>query len=255
MRECLEAKYSTLFASDSTLKPFMISKISHTSLKEITQAASVISSNKGLGIDAIPDLLLKSDSETVMRRITDLVNRFFDRGFIPAPFCYARLHLLNKMKDSTLPGLDDLRPIMITSPIVKIIEAIALRDLKKRLEPEISSCQVGFISEQNTQVHILRLLGRVLTFETVHTSTQEPGPYFSLILSRPLTVWTMKNFFQSWLPPKLNHGRLTYLNSCTTPITSLFLRVNPEELSLEWHKALSSLLCYLTGIWTTSFSP
>ena len=50
---------------------------------------------------------------------------------------------------------------MITSPIIKLVEAIALRELKDKLEPRICSAQTGFISGLGTQVHILRLVGKI----------------------------------------------------------------------------------------------
>ena len=51
---------------------------------------------------------------------------------------------------------------MVTSPLVKLIESIALQELKNKLEPKITSAQVGFISKLGTHVHIVRLIGRIL---------------------------------------------------------------------------------------------
>ena len=51
---------------------------------------------------------------------------------------------------------------MISSPIVKLIEAIALEDLKRALEPKIDAAQVGFLPSLNTQTQILRLVGKVI---------------------------------------------------------------------------------------------
>jgi len=50
---------------------------------------------------------------------------------------------------------------MISSPIVKLIEAIALQELREVIEPKISEARVGFLSGKSTQVHILRLLGKI----------------------------------------------------------------------------------------------
>lgn len=58
-----------------------------------------------------------------------LINHIFAQKVIPTPICHARLHLINKLKDGSVPSLNDLRPIMISSPIIKVIEAIALADL------------------------------------------------------------------------------------------------------------------------------
>jgi len=93
-------------------------------------------------------------------KLLTLINEIFQKGYIPAPFCYSRLHLLNKLKDGSVPGINDLRPIMISSPIIKVIESVALADLKDTLEKKISRAQVGFLPELGTQIHILRLIGR-----------------------------------------------------------------------------------------------
>jgi len=51
---------------------------------------------------------------------------------------------------------------MISSPIIKTIEAIVLIELKEKLEPNICSGQTGFISKLGTQVNILRLIGKII---------------------------------------------------------------------------------------------
>jgi hypothetical protein len=131
----LSAKYSALFASDSPRLPFKVELIARTSADEVTKASSTISKGKGLGIDMIPDSLLCSGSPRLLAKLVELINGFFHRESIPSPFCFSRLHLINKLKDGTVPTLNDLRPIMISSPIVKVVESIALVDLKLKLEP------------------------------------------------------------------------------------------------------------------------
>ena len=97
----------------------------------------LVSCGKGLSIDMIPDWILASDSECLWRKFVALINLIFKERVIPKPFSLSRLHLLNKLKDGSTPTLDDLRPIMISSPVIKIIEAIALLDLKLAIEPKI----------------------------------------------------------------------------------------------------------------------
>ena len=114
-----------------------------------------------MGTDCIPDIILQSPNKRLRKMISEFVNKVFEQRRIPEPFNCARLHLLNKLKGG-VPSLDDLRPIMFTSPLIKIIEAIALTELKEKLEPAIASAQVGYITKLGTQVQILRLLGRIV---------------------------------------------------------------------------------------------
>ena len=157
----LSEKYRNLFSSALPRAQFQIGRIESTSSEEITRAASVVSVGKGLALDCIPDIFLKCSPPRLIEKLVELVNSIFREGVIPTPFRFSRLHLINKLVGS-IPTLDDLRPIMISSPIVKVIEAIALEDLKRVLEPRIDLAQVGFLPALNTQTQILRLVGKVI---------------------------------------------------------------------------------------------
>jgi hypothetical protein len=161
LRKILSDKYQDLFMTKSNRAPFVIENIEPTSPEEVNLSIKLISSNKGLGVDCIPDTILQDARTEIRDKLVAFLNCMFKRDSIPTPFSCARLHLLNNLKMGT-PGLEDLRPIMISSPIVKLIEAIALQELKSKLEPIIHSTQTGFISGLGTQVHILRLIGKMI---------------------------------------------------------------------------------------------
>jgi len=160
LKAVLSKKYQELFLSDSPRKPFSVEPIDPTSAEEVNLSVAQISSSKGLGIDCIPDTILQDDQPEVREKLVSFVNLLFRKTEIPTPYNCARLHLLNKLKSGT-PGLEDLRPIMISSSIIKLIESIALKDLKEKLESQICSTQTGFITRLGTQVHILRLVGKM----------------------------------------------------------------------------------------------
>lgn len=161
IRTIISRRYQSLFLSDAAQPPLAVSNIEPVSLAELLRAAQSVSVGKGLGIDCIPDVLLKLATPEVLVKLTAFVNTIFSRRAIPTPFKFARLHLLNKLRGG-VPGLDDLRPIMISSPIMKLIESIALHDLKETLEPKITASQVGFLSTLSTQIHLLRLVGKII---------------------------------------------------------------------------------------------
>jgi hypothetical protein len=161
IRSLISKKYRQLFASDCPRRAFEIGYIEPTTCEEINELAGVVSAGKGIGIDCIPDVILGTGDSRIVRKLTELINLFFKTGRIYTPFKFARLHLLNKLKTG-IPSLDDLRPIMISSPIIKIIEAIVLGDLKEKLEHLIDHAQVGFLPKLSTQTQILRLLGKVI---------------------------------------------------------------------------------------------
>ena len=74
------------------------------------------------------------------------MNCVFSTGSIHTPSYKSKLHLLNKLK-AGVPGLGDLRLIMISSPIVKIFEFVALREPKRKSESRINKAQFGFLPQ------------------------------------------------------------------------------------------------------------
>jgi len=82
-------------------------------LEEISRAAVTVSVGKGLALDCIPDILLKRSPPELMEKLVKLANFIFRKGVMPAPFSFARLHLINKLVGN-VPTLDDLRPPMIS---------------------------------------------------------------------------------------------------------------------------------------------
>ena len=160
LRERLSSKYRSLFCSDDEFVALEPSRIDPVDSAEILEAIKSIKTNKGLALDCISDSILVDPSPEVLGKLVGLVNIILSKGVVPAPFCQSRLHLLNKL-GTGVPGLGDLRPIMISSPVVKLIESIALRELRVKLQPRISKAQVGFLPHLGTQTHLLRLLGRM----------------------------------------------------------------------------------------------
>jgi len=161
VRELLVKKYSLLFQSDLEKAPLTLTAIDLVNVDDITRVVRTIKKGKGIACDAIPDSVLDTCLFQMPMKLTQFVNECLSKGSIPRPHNISRLHLLNKLKGG-MPSLDDLRPIMISSPVVKVIEGLALEDLKPHLEGRISKSQVGFISELNTNIHILRLVGRLM---------------------------------------------------------------------------------------------
>ena len=179
LKKALSEKYRLLFGSATQHPPFQVGKIQYVTQEELEECLGMISYGKGMGMDCIPDTILQLPVPRLKDKLRQFVNTVFRERNIPAPFNCARLHLLNKLK-SGIPGLDDLRPIMITSPLVKLIESIALTELKSKLEPAITVAQTGFISKLGTQVHILRLLGRIIDIR--NSPTYKSGNWLTFFI-------------------------------------------------------------------------
>jgi hypothetical protein len=179
LRRTLSEKYQLLFGSTTSREPFQVGDISPATNEEIEMCLGAISCGKGMGMDCIPDTILHLPHPKLRRKLRQFVNAIFKDRMIPPPFSYARLHLLNKLK-SGVPSLEDLRPIMITSPLIKLIESVALVELKSKLEPAITASQIGFVSKLGTHVHILRLLSRIIDIKD--SPRFKSGRWFSFFI-------------------------------------------------------------------------
>jgi len=72
----------------------------------------------------------------------------------------SRLIPLNKLHPN-IPSRKDLRPIIVTSPIVKLIEAALLPKLKDYLIKQLHPGQIGFVPGNGILVNIYRAIERI----------------------------------------------------------------------------------------------
>ena len=71
-----------------------------------------------------------------------------------------RLVPLNKVFPNT-PSRNDMRPIAIQSPLVKILEARFLPKLQQYLNRRLDRSQTGFIQKMGIQINLVRALERI----------------------------------------------------------------------------------------------
>jgi len=79
---------------------------------------------------------------------------------IPNIHSECRLVPLNK-KNLQIPTRTDMKPIVITSPLVKLIEASLLPDLTDYLVHNLHAAQIGFVPGNGIFVNIHRAIERV----------------------------------------------------------------------------------------------
>ena len=72
----------------------------------------------------------------------------------------ARLIVLNK-KHPDVPRPDQIRPIVVTSPLVKILEGRLIAKLQRYLKEHLHVSQVGFVEQMDIYVNIWRALRRI----------------------------------------------------------------------------------------------
>jgi len=105
---------------------------------------------------------------------TSLINHFLSEKEIPEKIATSRLFVLNKNPQETA-RIDNLRPIMINSPIRKILEAIILASLEEQLNQtgKIHKAQTGFTAGCGTSVNLLKFMGDIMDIRNRQSSTSK----------------------------------------------------------------------------------
>lgn len=110
---------------------------------------------KAMGMDQCPDEIL--DIPYIKTHITSFLRKTFMSGDIPAYLKYGKLNLLSKSGSNSFPKINDTRPIIILSPLYKIMELCWAYELIDILWANIGPHQIGFRKKGNTQFNIILL--------------------------------------------------------------------------------------------------
>ena len=138
---------------------------------DIKYANENVIRNKAVSWDLIPGISLKNSIKPEYYDIIkDILNRYLIPGVIPEEITTSRLFCLNKKANE--PGdVNNLRPIAISSTIIKMIESAILTRLLKEINTKklINKKQIGFIKGCGTELNLLRLRQRVHDIKKVKT--------------------------------------------------------------------------------------
>lgn len=137
--------------------------LGEVSREEIRKAMERVSRNKALSHDLLPDTVFDPKCESIVDAMTLLVNSCFREVYIPDEAATSRLHVVNKDKNST-PNLKNLRPIMINSPLRKLMEALLLPELQTKLieGKVLDQSQTGFIPGCGTSINLVKSLADII---------------------------------------------------------------------------------------------
>ena len=138
---------------------------------DIKYAHENVVRNKAVSWDLIPGISLKNSIKPEYYDIIkDILNRYLIPGVIPEEITTSRLFCLNKKANE--PGdVNNLRPIAISSTIIKMIESAILTRLLDEINTKklINKKQIGFIKGCGTELNLLRLRQRVYDIKKVKT--------------------------------------------------------------------------------------
>jgi len=124
------------------------------SLDEMEDILGIITTHKALTADLVSDAILEEEH---WERACNVLKDLWSGLEIDQTHFRCRLVALNK-KHPAVPKKDQFRPIVITSLIVKILEARLVRPLKKYMIERLHISQTGFVPGMDVGVNICRLI-------------------------------------------------------------------------------------------------
>jgi len=127
-------------------------------MEEMKKILERISSGKAIAWDAVTDSIFqKSWRDKSARIFADLWNKL---KLIKSQHFESRLVPLNKVHPQ-IPSRKDMRPIIITSPLIKLIEAGLMPELTDYLIKDLHRGQTGFVPGFGIFVNIYRVIQRI----------------------------------------------------------------------------------------------
>ena len=175
-------KYSKLFNStDDRVKLINSPSVFMYTETMIIEALKSINLNKATSWDCIPGISYKNilKDQKLIKAMTVFINSLITHDDIPNEIALGRLFCLNK--NCNEPGNEkSIRPIVIMSMIIKIIEYPLNLELKK---VKLSQAQLGFREKLSTELNILRLRSRLhsLQYNNYDRKKKLPKRYILLV--------------------------------------------------------------------------
>ena len=135
---------------------------------EIINSIKEAVKDKAVSWDLIPGICLKElfnspdKNPLIYEKLANIFNRYIKYNAIPNEITTFRLFCLNKKGNE--PGdINNIRPIAISSTILKLIEKIILTRLMNEINEKKILCnkQIGFIRGCGTELNLIRLRQRV----------------------------------------------------------------------------------------------
>ena len=130
------------------------------SMKEAHELVDRMAVNKAISFDLFSDIIFSPEhKEKTANIIKDLWNASNTNAIQDTHF-QARLIPLNK-KFPDVPKPEDFRPIVVMSPLIKLLEARILDKLQDYLIRKLHRSQIGFVPGFDVSVNIYRALNRL----------------------------------------------------------------------------------------------
>ena len=118
-----------------------------------------VNPRKAAGPDHIKPKLLKVFADQLAWIFSTLFNLSLSHGIVPSTWKTSCVVPVPKKKPVTCPN--DLRPVALTSSVIKVLERIILRRLNVLVDPFLDPLQFAYRQKRNVEDAVLYVLNKI----------------------------------------------------------------------------------------------
>jgi len=142
-------------------KPSPFPKLGPPSREDMLVMLRQLSTNKAMAFDGMTDVLFEKTHEVeVAEKLKDLWDTLADKDDVMSLHFDLRLIPLNKVYPN-IPKPQECRPIVVSSPMIKLLEVRVKEKLDKYMVNDLIVSQTGFVPGSGISVNQMRLIDRV----------------------------------------------------------------------------------------------
>ena len=201
--------------------------------QDASEIIDAMSSGKALAYDLFSDIIFNGANKDKFKGMIKNLWTEENLSKLDSRHFLARLIPLNK-KHPDVPTPQEIRPIIVMSPLYKLLEARLLPKLRNYLISKLARSQIGFVSSMDVSVNIQRAL------EQVKKRTNAGSRAFCLFLDFKSAYNTVphQKLFQK-LETILSEEELQLLKALYSRLT---IKLGQEELKANTGVAQSSMI-------------
>ena len=148
--------------------------------REVNRLFRRQNTRKAAGPDAVSPSILKFCADQLSPVFSDIFNKSLERCQVPA--CFKASTIIPVPKKTRITGLNDYRPVALTSVVMKVFERLVLAHLKSITDPLLDPLQFAYRANRSVDDAVNMALHYVL--EHVDTAarrlTRSCLPYWSV---------------------------------------------------------------------------
>ena len=144
--------------------------------EDVFQYLSLLDSAKAMGIDNIPNSVLKHCSRSLCSPIYHLFQQCVKQGYLPNEW---RLHkIIPIYKSADKSSVKNYRPISLLCCISKVLESLVYDRIYDNISPHISTNQFGFLRQRSSVQQLLKFI--ISIHEAFNHKSQVDTVYFDI---------------------------------------------------------------------------